>query len=171
MKSPHTNRQRRLRVLGGIALVLSLLLCTWLMNGAAAYGWILHADHYGAAFAAYGGWMLALAGGMTLAVILYFCRQDLIAAILGTLCYLPMLGILLRVMQIAETNGWSGQTEMRFGVSAASVWRNACAPNVLTLILLLVLALTRRFSQDETEKRRAKESEPAPSILDGGTAP
>ena len=113
--------------------------------------------------------MLALAGGMTAAVILYFCRKDLIAAILGTVCYIPMLCILLRAMQIAEQNGWSGQTEQRFGISAATVWRNACAPNVLTLLLLLALALTRYFSYDAAVQRRAKreaeDNAPAPSIL------
>ncbi len=172
MKKTASPARRVLRVLGSIALVLSLLIFTWLMNGGAAYGWLLNADHYGAPFAAFGGWTIALAAGMTAAVILYFCKADLVAAILGAVCYVPMLGILLRAMQIAETNGWSGVTEKSFGVTAAAVWRNACAPNAVTLILLLLLTLTRFLSYDAAVKRqakreakRAKENAPAPSIL------
>ncbi len=165
--------RKLLRIPGSIALVLSLLVCTWLLTGTISSGWIAHADHYGDAFRTYGCWMLGLAGGMTLAVILYFCRQDLIAAILGVICYVPMLGILLRAMDIAETNGWSGQTERNFGVNASEVWRNGGLPNVLTLILLLLLTLTRYFSYDAAVRRQrkrdakaAKDNAPAPSILE-----
>ena len=53
MKKTASPARRVLRVLGSIALVLSLLIFTWLMNGGAAYGWLLNADHYGAPFAAF----------------------------------------------------------------------------------------------------------------------
>ena len=162
------------RVLGCVALVLSLLVCTWLMNGMTAYGWMLNSGSYGAAFSAYGGWTLALAGGMTVAVVLCLCKIDLPAAILGTGCYAGMLCILLRVLHIAEEYGWSGQTEKSFGITAAEVWKNACTPNILTVLLLLILTLTHFFSYDAAVRRKQKrdrknqrENAPAPSILGG----
>lgn len=158
-----------LRISGNIALVLSLLLLTWLLGGAVAYGWITHADHYGAVFRAYGGWYFAGAGGMTLAAVLYFCRRDLAAAICGAVSYLPVLTVLLRAMNAAEQAGWTGQTEQSFGRSAAAVWRNGMMPCAVTLALLLLLTLTRWFSYDAAVQRRAKraaaDAEPAPSIL------
>ena len=161
-----------LRIAGGIALIVSLLLCTWLLGGSVAYGWILHSDHYGAEFAAYGKWTLGLAGGMTLAAMLYFLRRDLSAAAVGLLSYLPSLMILLRAMNAAERAGWAGQTEASFGRNAAEVWRNGGMWNAVTLVLLLLLALTRWFSYDAAAARAARraakqraEDAPAPSIL------
>lgn len=169
---PSYGMPRVLRILFNFALLLSLLGCTWLLCGAVAAGWIMHADHYGEAFALYGYWLLGLAGGMTAAVILYFCRLDLIAAVLGTVCCVPMAGIVLHAMEIAEQYGWSGQTEQSFGVNAAEVWRSALIPNLFTLGLLLLLTLTRYFSYDARAKRKLRrdarekeENRPAPSIL------
>lgn len=160
--------KKTLRIIGNIALVLSLLLLTWMLGGAVAYGWMLHADHYGAAFDAYGKWYFAGAGGMTLAAVLYFCRKDLPAAICGAVSYLPMLTVLLRAVNAAEDYGWSGQTEMSFALRASEVWRSGMAPGAATLILLLLLTLTRWFSYEAAVQRRTKRDAPAPSILGGG---
>ncbi|HBI84747.1 MAG TPA: hypothetical protein DDX71_00450 [Ruminococcus sp.] len=161
--------KKKLRIIGNIAMVLSLLLLTWLMGGAVAYGWMAHADHYGAVFRTYSIWYFAGAGGMTFAALLYFCRKDLAAAICGAVSYLPVLTVLLRAMNAAETAGWSGQTEQSFGRNAAAVWRNGMMPCAVTLALLLLLTLTRWFSYDAAVQRRAKreaaDAEPAPSIL------
>ena len=183
MKNPTKQTQkpqpkhRGLRILGGIVLIASLLFCVWLMGGAVAYGWISHADHYGAAFAAYGKWYYVSAGCMTAAVILYYCRQDLCAAILDVLAYVPMLVLMLTAMNRAETNDWVGQTEASFGRSAAQVWRNGMMWNALPFALLLILALTRYFSYDAAVRRREKRAEKerklnmaAPSILGDETA-
>lgn len=162
-----------MRTLGCTALVISLLLFVWLMGGAVAYGWLLHADHYGAPFAAFAKWYFACAGGMTIAVILYLCKRDLIAAILGTACWIPMLTILLKAMNLAEINNWSGQTERSFARNASEVWRNGMMWNAVPLILLLALTLTRYFSYDAAvrrKNRRQKREEirnaPAQSILE-----
>lgn len=170
-KEKHPPR-KGLRITGTVLLILSLLLCVWVMGGAVAYGWILHADHYGAAFAAYGKCYFAAAGGMTIAVILYLCKQDLPAVILGGVSYLPMLMLMLRAIGIAEENGWTGQTEQSFGRNASTVWRNGMMWNALPLLLLLVLCLTRRLSYEAVSGRAQKRAEKeaaenaaAPSIL------
>ena len=49
MPMRQTVRKSALRRIGNILLVLTLLLFVWLTGGAAAYGWMLHADHYGQA--------------------------------------------------------------------------------------------------------------------------
>lgn len=174
IKIPREKRppHKGLRITGTVLLIVSLLLCVWVMGGAVAYGWILHADHYGAAFAAYGKCYFALAGGMTLAVILYLFRQDLPAMILGALSYVPMLTLMLKAIGIAEEYGWSGQTEQSFGRNASMVWRNGMMWNAATLILLLILCLTRWLSYDAAAKRAKKRAEKsaaenaaAPSIL------
>ena len=152
---------------------LLLLLFVWLLGGAVAGGWIMHADHYGAEFAAFGKWYFALAGAMTLAVILCFLRRDLPAALLGTAAYLPMLGILLKAISIADSYGWSGQTEQSFGRAASTVWRNGMMWNAVPLLLLMLLTLTRFFSYDAITQRRAKrdadENRPLPPILSDDT--
>lgn len=177
MTKESPKRRSLLRTAGSALLVLSLLLFVWLLGGAVAVGWLRHADHYGAAFAAFGKWYFALAGAMTAAVILYFCKLDLPAAMLGTAAYLPMLGILLKAIRIAEQYGWSGQTEQSFGRAASTVWRNGMMWNAAVLLLLLLLTLTRFFSYDAAAKRRAKrsgeENLPSPPILsdDAESAP
>ena len=173
MQQRSPKRRSLLRIVGSILLVLSLLLFVWLLGGAVAGGWIMHADHYGAEFAAFGKWYFALAGAMTLAVILCFLRRDLPAAILGTAAYLPMLGILLKAISIADSYGWSGQTEQSFGRAASTVWRNGMMWNAVPLLLLLLLTLTRFFSYDAITQRRAKrnadENRPSPPILSDDT--
>ena len=83
--------------------------------------------------------------------------------------HLPMLLITLRAINTAEVCGWAGQTEARFGVQAAAVWRNGLMWNALTLILLLLLTLTGYFSYEErtrrVQKKQQAENLPAPSIL------
>lgn len=171
---PKENRppHKGLRITGTVLLILSLLMFVWVMGGAVAYGWILHADHYGAAFAAYGKCYFAAAGGMTLAVILCLCKKDLPAIVLGILSYVPMLMLMLKAIGIAEEYGWSGQTEQSFGRNASMVWRNGMMWNAVPLILLLVLCLTRWLSYDASARRAQKRAEKeaaenaaAPSIL------
>ena len=168
MASIERKKHHLLRTAGGIALVLSLLICTWLTGGAVAWGWIDYADHYGTAFRTAGIAVLFLNCGMTAAVILRRLRCDLPAAVLGTVCGLLHAGIMVWAVWAAELRGWSGQTEASFGRSAASVWRQGLSGNLLTLLLLLVLTLTRYFSADaaaaRAERREAKNA-PAPSVL------
>lgn len=158
-----------LRSAGGVLLVLSVLFCTWVMGGAVAYGWIAHADHYGAAFRTMGSAVFVCSGVMTLGTVLYFCRRDFAAAVCGAAGFLPLLCILLRAMHIAEAQSWSGQTAQSFGRQAADVWRNGLGWNALPFALLMLLALTRYFSADEksrrAERRRKRDEAPAPSIL------
>ena len=135
-KKPHP-----VRILLHIALVISLLFCTWLMPGAVAYGWLTHAGHYGNEFVVYGQWVFILSVFMTAAVGLYFFRKRLAAAVVAVLSYLPSLWILLRAMNRAEQAGWSGQTEASFGLRAAEVWRNGMMWQFLTLFLLVVLCI------------------------------
>lgn len=143
------------------------------MGGAVAYGWLIHAGHYGAPFSALAKWYFACAGGMTIAVILYLCRRDLAAAILGTASWIPMLTVLLKAMHLAEINSWSGQTERSFARNASEVWRNGMMWNAVPLMLLLLLTLTRYFSYDAAvgrkkrrQKREARRYAPAQSILE-----
>ena len=171
-KRPHS----ALRTAGLIVLIVTLLFCVWLTGGAVAYGWISHADHYGSEFAAYGRFYYILGGLMSLGAALYLFRLDLPALILDVCAYVPMLVILLRAMNTAEENGWSGQTEASFGRQAAAQWRNGMMWNAVPFLLLAVLSLTRFLSQDErvrrAEERRARERElnrPAPSLLGGET--
>ena len=167
-----------LRTAALIVLLVTLIFCVWLTGGAVAYGWINHADHYGSAFAVYGKAYYFLGGLMSLGAVLYLFRLDLPALILDVCAYVPMLVILLRAMNTAEENGWSGQTEASFGRQAAQAWRNGMMWNAIPFLLLAALTLTRFFSQDEKvrrhEKHIAKERErnrPAPSILGGETKP
>ena len=177
MKSEHSPRRqnRALRISGTVLLWLSLIGFVWIMGGAVAYGWLQHADHYGSTFAAFAKWYYVLAGGMTAAAVLYAFRRDLIAALLGIVSYVPMLGILLRAISIAEENGWTGQTEQSFGRNAATVWRNGMMWNAVPLLLLLLLTLTRFFSYEAAAQRKAKreaaESRPAPSVFDDPADP
>lgn len=152
--------------------MMSLLFCVWLTGGAVAAGWIQHADHYGAAFAAYGKCYFAAASIMTLGVLLYFLRLDLPAAIFGCAGYLPTLILLLKAINTAEENGWAGQTEYSIARTAASVWRSGMMWDFVPLLLLLLLTLTRFFSYDASVRRAEKRAEraraenaPAPSIL------
>lgn len=161
---------------GRIALILSLLLCTWLTGGAVAWGWIAHAGHYGDIFRLAGIAVFALNTGMTAAVLLHLLRHDLAAAVLGTVCGTALLLIAVLAVSAAERNGWSGQTEASFGRSAAAVWRRGLSGNLLTLLLLLLLTLTRFFSADaaaeRAERRRNRlqqEQTAVPSILSDGT--
>ena len=165
-------KSRLLRTAGGLALVLSLLFCTWLTGGAVAWGWITHAAQYGTAFRTAGTAVFVLNCGMTAAVMLWLLRRDLAAAVLGTVCALALGGIVLFAVSAAEANGWSGQTEASFGRQAAAVWRRGLSGNFLTLLLLLLLTLTRFFSAEDAalraERRRIREAEknvPAPSVL------
>lgn len=167
------NRIHLLRTAGCVLLILSLLLGTWLIGGAVAWGWIAHSAHYGTAFRTAGIAVWILNGGMTAAVILCLLRHDAAAAVSGAVCGLCLLGIMLCAISAAETNGWSGQTEASFGRQAAAVWRRGLSGNLLTLLLLLVLSLTRFFSADaaaaRAQRRRLREQAadiPAPSILD-----
>lgn len=153
---------------------MTLLLFVWLMSGAVAYGWILHSDHYGAAFDAYGKCYFGFAGAMTLAVLLYYFRRDLWAAVLGLMSYLLMLWLLLKATGLADEYGWTGQTEQSFGRNAATVWRNGMMWNAVPFLLLMLLCLTRFFSYEAASKRAQKRAEKAaaenasaPSILGG----
>ena len=163
-------KHRNLRIIGNILLVLSLGVC-WVTGGAVAYGWIAHADHYGAAFRGYGIGALIGLGLLTLGTVLCFCRLRLSAAIVGTAGFLPAMGILLRAMRLAEENSWSGQTAQSFGRQASAVWRNGMAPMLFPYLLLMLLALSAYFSYAErsarAEKRRQRDEQPAPSILGG----
>ena len=159
-----------------IALILSLLFCTWLTGGATAWGWIAHADHYGAAFRLAGIAVFAANCGMTAAVLLCLFRRDPAAAVTGTVCGLALLVIMLFAVSAAERNGWSGQTEAHFSRQASAVWRRGLGSNLLTLFLLLLLSLTRFFSADAAAERAARrrrraerEQAPAPSVLGGST--
>ena len=165
-----------LRMTGTVLLILSLLLLTWLLPWQGSKGWLLHADNYGAGFRISAYLVRGCSGLVTAGVLLYLLRKDLIAAVLGTVSGVTVLAVLLRAMQIAEERGWSGRTEASFGLQAATVWRNGLAPSFATVVLLLLLALTRYFSLSERalrqQKRDAKEraeNASAPSILDSGT--
>ncbi|MCR4759084.1 MAG: hypothetical protein K5705_02210 [Oscillospiraceae bacterium] len=142
MPMRQTVRKSALRRIGNILLVLTLLLFVWLTGGAAAYGWMLHADHYGQAFAFYGAYYYLCACYMTAAVIFYFCRRNRIAALLGLLGWLPVPVLLLITVQKAALYGWSGQTAQSFGRTAAAVWRGAMLGTAIPAALLLLLALT-----------------------------
>lgn len=167
MQTKHALRStdRALRCVGNVLLVLSLLLFVWVTGGAVAYGWILHADSYGAAFAAYGRLYFAAAGLMTLAAVCYFVRLDLPAAAMGGVSYVTMLLLLLKAIGIAEKNGWAGQTEQSFARTAASVWRSGMMWDFIPLLLLLLLTLTRFFSYEASVQRAQKKNASAPSIL------
>ncbi len=161
-------QQKLLRTAGAVLLVLSLAVFVWLTGGAVAYGWLLHADHYGAAFSGYGKLYFAAAGAMTAGVILYFCKKDLPAAFCGAAGWLTTLILMLNAIGIAEKNGWTGQTAQSFGRNAAAVWRTGMMWNFVPLLLLLLLCMTRRFSDTEKAKRAEKaraENAAAPSIL------
>jgi hypothetical protein len=169
-------RQSGLRTAGSIVLPVALLFCVWLTGGAVAYGWLSHADHYGADFALFAKSYYTAGGLMTLGVLLYYLRQDLPALILDVLAYVPMLVILIQAIRRAEENGWSGQTEATFGLTAAQAWRNGMMWTVIPFLLLAVLAITRFLSQDEKERRQARRdakeqaaNQPAPSLLGGMT--
>lgn len=171
-----TKQRHLLRTAGNILLVLSLLFCTWLTGGATAWGWIAHADHYGAAFRTAGIAVFALNCGMTAAVLLCLLRHDLSAAVLGTVSGTALLVIMLLTVSAAERYGWSGQTEAGFSRQASAVWRRGLGGNLLTLTLLLLLSLTRFFSAGAAAERAARrnaraerENEPAPSLLGGST--
>jgi hypothetical protein len=158
-----------LRITGGVLLAVSLIFCTWIVTGAVAYGWISHADHYGGAFRVYGILILVCCALLTAGAVLYFCRLNLLPAILGGAALLGMLCILLPAMSAAEQNGWSGQTAESFGRQASVVWRNGILRNLIPAGLLLLLSLTRFFSYDAAVRRRKRrekqENTPAPSIL------
>ena len=141
----HMARKIPLRITGNVLLVLTLLLFVWLTGGAAAYGWILHADHYGREFAFYGACYYLCAGCMTVAVILYFCRRNRMAALLGLISWLPVPVLLLITVRKAALYGWSGQTAQSFGRTAAAVWRGAMLGTAVPAALLLLLALTARM--------------------------
>ena len=165
-------QQKLLRTAGAVLLVLSLGAFVWLTGGAVACGWILHADHYGAAFAAYGKLYFAAAGVITAGVILYLCKKDLPAMLCGAAGWLTTLILLLKAIGIADENGWTGQTEQSFGRNASAVWRNGMMWNFVPLLLLLMLCLTRWLSDDAKAARAAKRAEkeqaenaPAPSVL------
>lgn len=165
-------KYRGLRIAGFVLLVLSLCWC-WVTGAAVAYGWIAHADHYGAVFRGYGITVFIGLGLLTLGAVLCACRRDLPAAVCGTAGAVPVFTVLLLSMQKAEENSWSGQTAQSFGRQASAVWRNGLAPVLLPLLLLLLLALTRFFSYsartERAQKRDARENRPAPSILGGST--
>ena len=145
-----------LRTLGAMLLLFSLAAFVWLTGGAVAYGWMLHADHYGAAFSAYGKIYFAAAGLMTAGSVLYFCKKDLPAILCGTAGWLTTLILLLKAIGIADENGWVGQTEQSFGRNASAVWRNGMMWNFIPLLLLLALALTRWLSYDAKVRRAQK---------------
>ena len=165
-------KYRGLRIAGFLLLVLSLCWC-WVTGAAVAYGWIAHADHYGAAFRGYGITVFIGLGLLTLGTVLCALRRDLAAAVCGAAGALPVFTVLLCAMRKAEENSWSGQTAQSFGRQASEVWRNGLAPVLLPLLLLLILALTRFFSDSartaRAQKRDARENRPAPSILGGST--
>ncbi len=173
-----TRPHSALRTAALLVLAVTLLFCVWLTGGAVAYGWIEHADHYGSEFAAYGKIYYAAGGLMSLGAALYLFRLDLPALILDVCAYVPMLVILLRAMNTAEENGWSGQTEASFGMQAAEKWRNGMMWNAVPFLLLAILSLTRFFSHDARVQRHERfmekereRSRPAPSILGGETPP
>ena len=157
--------ERFLRPAGNVLLICSLLLFVWLTGGAVAAGWLMHADHYGAAFRGFAVGYYICAVLLTAAVILYFCKADRIAALLGAAAYLPMPLILLRAMHIAEQNGWVQNLDPKFYAGAAEAFRSGMMWTWIPALLLLILSLTRAFSYDERQKRAAEAARPAPSIL------
>lgn len=155
----HMARKLPLRTSGNVLLVLTLLLFVWLTGGAAAYGWMLHADHYGQEFAFYGACYYLCACCMTAAVILYFCRRNRIAALLGLLGWLPVPALLLITVRKAAQYGWSGQTAQSFGRTAAAVWRSALLGTAIPAALLLLLALTAHADPAKDDSTGASSAE------------
>ncbi len=165
-----------LRRIGNIVLVISLLIFPLFLSSLIASGWLMHADHYGAPFQAFGIWMLICEALLTVAVILYFCKRDLAAAVLGSGSYLPMLYITMRAVELAREQGWTGQTAANFGQNAFAVWRDGLLGNIIPVVLLLVLAITRYLSYESVVRRKQRKEEKlradqqkSPSILGGET--
>ena len=159
----------RWRIAAGILLLLSLVWCVWIMTCSAAAGWLMHAEHYGAAFQAYGIIVLAAAGVLTLAAVLCFLRIDRSAAVLAVTGWLPTLIVMFIVCSRAEKAGWSGQTAVSFGRTAVQVWREALIWDFVPAALILLLSLTRYCSQDNRARRaaeKAKKEADAPSVFD-----
>jgi len=149
----------RWRIPAVILLWLTLIVFVWVMTGAVAAGWLMHADHYGAEFRVYGILMLCAAGLMTVSALLSLLRFDLPAVILDAAAYLPMLVIMLLAVGTAERAGWSGQTAESFGRTAAAVWRNGLIWNGIPFVLILLHSFTRYFSYDNRLQRAAKNEE------------
>ena len=161
--------RRKWRIAAGILLFLSLAWCVWIMTCSAAAGWLMHADHYGAEFRIYGIVTLISAAFITAAALLCCLRLDIPAAVLAVLGWMPTLTIMLIVCRRAEEAGWSGQTVVSFGRTAALVWREALMWDFVPAGLTVLLSLTRYFSYDNRIQRAAKKTaseQNAPSILD-----
>ena len=157
------------RIAAGILLLMSLAWCVWIMTCSAAAGWLMHFDHYGDVFRVYGIITLIAAGMMTLAAGLCFLRIDLPAAVLAGTGWLPTLIVMLLSCSRAEEAGWSGQTVVSFGRTAAQVWREALMWDFIPAVLTVLLSLTRYFAYDNCMHRAAKNAgsvQDAPSILD-----
>lgn len=152
--------KKALRRSGGILLVITLLYFVCLTGGAVAAGWYLHADHYGAAFRCMALIYAVCAGGMLIAAVLYFCRKDLAAAVLSAVSWLPMPFLLLHAVNTAERMGWYKTLDARGRFGAAEAFRDGMMWNFVPLLILLLLALTRRAGE-----RKAADAEAAPSIL------
>lgn len=149
------------RVPAGILLAVTLGFFVLVMTGAVAAGWLMHADHYGAAFRVYGILALAAAAVLTLSAVLCLLRFDRPALILAAAGYLPLLVIMLLAVGRAEAAGWAGQSAASFGRTAASVWRNGMIWDFVPFLLVLLLSLTRYFSYDNRQHRAAKSAETA----------
>ncbi len=165
-----------LRITGNILLIATLIIFPLFLSSLVAAGWLINAESYGAPFFAYGVWLLIFEGVLLIAVILYFCKLDMAAIIGAVVSYLPMLWITMKAVAIAEENGWVGQTEDSFGRNAFTVWRDGLIGNVIPVVLLLLLAVTRYLSYDavvkrqqKKERKKAEENRKAPSILGGET--
>ena len=161
-----------LRRIGNVLLVISLLVFPLFLSSLIASGWLMHADHYGAPFQSFGIWMLICEGLLTVAVILYFCKLDLAAAVLGSGAYLPMLYITMRAVELAQEQGWTGQTAANFGQNASAVWRDGLLGIAIPVMLLLILAITRYLSYESVVRRKQRkeaklhaEQQKAPGIL------
>ena len=166
--SESTGVQKGLRIIGNILLYLPLL---WfgMQTVLIAYGWIVHANSYGAVFATYGWLLVAAMVGMTAATVCYTCKKDLAAVIAGSVSGLLLLIVGTMAIGAAKRAGWSGQTEATFGKMAYRVWRDGLFGNLWTFLLLMGLSLTRYCSYDartaRAKRRREQETAPAPSIL------
>lgn len=156
-----------------IALVVLLLIYPLFMDIMTAFGWLVNAQSYGRAFKTYAGVTAVCALLMAAGTVLYFCKKDLAAIVCDVLGFGPMMAVLWRVVHIAETNGWGGQTEASFGLRAAPLWSGRMWPTVFPFALLLLLSLLHYFSCDAVSARHARraareahENRPAPKIIE-----
>lgn len=155
------------------ALVVTTLIWPIFMDCMTAYGWLLHADHYGDAFRGYAYGVFVGAGLMSLGVVLCLVRWNAAAGLSGTVGFLSILIPIVKAVAAARENSWGPQTEQGFGQLASDLWSDRMYPTVAPFVLLLLVCFLQFFSyeavvrrQKKREARLAAEHAPAPHILD-----